>query len=421
LLAWTTAPSGCRSSGGTDEAEASVTVSASDLPVAAPGDVGVATQPLIDMTRWVTAHPDVPLFSLLLSRQGTLVYELYTPTIERDDAHYLMSTTKSVTSALVGAAIDRGLISGTDATIDALLPRSLFRGDDDVARFHAVTLKDAMEMSALDANEPPHDTRPEAVARGKAFAAASNRVAFALTQNLLSAPGSSYQYNDITPMLAGGALQYATGKRLFDFGTETLFRPMGFKNAEWMNEDPTGIDLASYGLRLRPMDMQKFGILFLNHGRWGTQQLLSERWADTSWTPTMNTGPGVTPGFLNYGWYWWYRRDWGTDVHWTNGWRGQFIVCMPQLDAVFSMTADIETGDETHVLATLVTQYVVPALLHAGSSPDLDRQLATELANAHQGPSRIRPNIEPRMKPSAAPKATAIPFQPTALPGSPPR
>ena len=259
------------------------------------------------------------------------------------------------------------------------------------------------------------DDSGAAVARGIAFAAAPNRVVFALTQALLPTPGTSYQYNDITPMLAGGAVQYATGKRLYDFGVETLFGPMGFQNSEWIEEDPTGIDLAAYGLRVRPMDMQKFGILFLNHGMWNGQQLLSQSWVDTSWTAYMNTGAGVTPGYNNYGWFWWHRSDWGTEVHWTDGWRGQFIVDMPEYDAVFSMTADIETGDEAADLATLMTQYVVPSLAEgAGDSGALQAELTQALAAANQGPTRVNPNGDPRMIPSVAPQATPIPFQPDA-------
>ena len=289
----------------------------------------------------------------MLSRHGSLVYELYTPGIERPEAHFMMSTSKSVTSAIVGAAIDRGLISGPDASVTDLLPANLFATPADAARFGAVTLKDVMGMSALAGDEPPRDTSPSGVARGDAFVAASNRVTFALTQALVPTPGTSFQYNDITPMLAGGAVQYATGKRLFDFGNETIFTPLAFENAEWIGEDATGLDLAAYGLRLRPLDMQKFGMLYLDGGSWNGKQILSSSWVDTTFRSWLNTGAGVTPGYDNYGYYWWHRSDWGPEIHWTSGWRGQYIVDIPQYDAVFTMTADIETGDEETVLQKL--------------------------------------------------------------------
>ncbi len=82
-------------------------------------------------------------------------------------------------------------------------------------------------------------------------------------------------------MIAGGIVQYATNQSLLDFAKAALFDPMGFQNEEWMHQDRAGFDNASYGLRLRPVDMQKFGILFLNEGCWDGQQLLSKAWVST--------------------------------------------------------------------------------------------------------------------------------------------
>ena len=386
-----------------------------DLPSGKPADVGLNLASLLSMTDWVANNPKVAIFSLLLSRHGTLAYELYTPGIERDEAQFMMSTSKTFTSAIVGTALDRGLLPGTDTSIADLLPARLFSNSADVTRLRGVTLKDVMGMQALDADEPPRDTSAAGVALGNAFASATNRVEFALKQPLLATPGVSYQYNDVNPMLAGGAVQYATGKRLFDFATETMFTPMAFQNAEWVGQDPDGIDLASYGLRIRPMDMQKFGVLFLNHGVWNGQQLISQNWIDTSWTAYVNTGDGVTPGYEDYGWFWWHRSDWGAEVHWTNGWRGQFIVVIPAYDAVFSMSADIETGDELTELDNLMTQYVMPALTTGvGDSASMESSLAAAIAAANQGASRVKPSGDPRMIPSVAAQSTPIPFNPNA-------
>ena len=74
-----------------------------------PGAERINPQILLALTRWIR-ETRVPIFSLLISRDGKIVYQLFTPGIGRDDAHYLMSVTKSVTSALVGAAIDRHLL-----------------------------------------------------------------------------------------------------------------------------------------------------------------------------------------------------------------------------------------------------------------------------------------------------------------------
>jgi len=73
-------------------------------------------------------------------------------------------------------------------------------------------------------------------------------------------------------------VQLATHETLLDFGTQALFDPMGFENEQWMHLDSAGYDNASYGLRLRPIDVQKFGMLFLNNGCWSGQQLIWNEW-----------------------------------------------------------------------------------------------------------------------------------------------
>jgi CubicO group peptidase (beta-lactamase class C family) len=140
-------------------------------------------------------------------------------------------------------------------------------------------------MSALDAQLAPHQNTPEAKERLVRFFNSPDRVAFALGQNVLPRPGVDFQYTDVTPQLIVGVVQYATKRTLYDFAEANLFGPMQFENAEWMHEDAAAFDNGSYGLRLRPVDMQKFGILYLNEGCWEGRRLISSAWVKTSFTP----------------------------------------------------------------------------------------------------------------------------------------
>jgi CubicO group peptidase (beta-lactamase class C family) len=97
-----------------------------------------STSPL-ELSQWIRDSP-IPVFSILISRNGKLVFELYTSSIDRDAAHYLMSVTKSVLSALLGIAIDRRAIRSVDDSVSDLLPRPLFASDADFERFRNVTL-----------------------------------------------------------------------------------------------------------------------------------------------------------------------------------------------------------------------------------------------------------------------------------------
>ncbi len=266
----------------------------------APEDEGVDSGTIVTLTEWIRGQR-IPIFSFLISRNGRLVYELYTTSLTRNHAHYQMSATKSVASALVGIAIDQGLISGPNAPITETLPRQLFASDADVARFRSVTVRHVLGMSALDAPDPPRVTTPEAVARHLRFRSAHNRVKFALEQPLLATPGRAYQYNDVTPALAVGLVQYATGKTALEFAEDRLFGPMGLRNYEWMHQDPSGIDLGGFGLR--PIDMQKFGVLYLNGGVWRGNALISRSWVDRSFSPWNRSRADARDP--DYGWFWW--------------------------------------------------------------------------------------------------------------------
>ena len=384
----------------------------------APESEGMDSRVLIDLTEWVRAH-DVPVFSILVSRNGRLVYELYTSSLTRDDAHYLMSVTKSFVSATVGVAIDRHLIPGTDVAITEVLPRRLFRGEEDLARFRTVTLKDVMGMSALDAIDPPRSYAPEAVARQKGFLAARERVAFALQQPVLAGHGHAFQYNDLTPMLATGAIQYATGMTTFDFAEANLFKPMGFRNDEWMHQDPSGVDNGGYGLRLRPIDMQKFGLLYLHDGVWNGRQLLSTAWVRQSFSPWNRSAAGLRNP--DYGWFWWaYDAGGGWTALLANGWKGQRIGVFPRQKVVVTMTACIQDGSSVRVFNTVmgfVSRALLPqsAVAARAAQPRLNALLEdtrTHYAFACAGG-------EARMVPSVAHKAARLPFKPAPAPGAP--
>jgi CubicO group peptidase (beta-lactamase class C family) len=378
-----------------------------DLPAARAADEGLDAAKLGDLAETIR---NTEVLSLLISRHGKLIFELYTSRLGREEAHYLMSATKTVLSTAIGAAIDRGLITTPDASVSDLLPRALFASDADVARFRAVTLKDVMGMSALDSPDPPRVHTPEAVDRARRFHASASRAAFALTQAILPSPGVSYQYNDVTPMLASGALAYGAKKSPFDFAEETLFRPMGFRNEEWMHEDASGVDNGGYGMRLRPTDMQKLGILFLNRGLWNGTRLLSEAWIDRAFSPWNNSHAGV--GAPNYGWFWWqdvYGEGWTT--HLAKGWKGQRIAVVPEQALVVTMTAIIQSGDEDKRFTRMMQAFVVPAVTSKHvSTPEDETRLRAILDELRSAPPRWPDDVEPRMIPSVAPKERHRPF-----------
>ena len=381
--------------------------------VATPEQVGMETAGFLALTDWI--ENGQPILSLLVSRNGKLVYELYTSGVDREQAHYVMSVTKSIVSALVGIAIDEKLLPPPDTAVTKVLPRRLFASDEEFSRFSRLTLRQVLGMAALDAPVPPHDESAAAVQRQQAFWSAPNRVTFALEQSLLPESPGAFQYNDITPMLATGMLQYASGTSAFEFAQQHLFAPLGFRNVEWMHQDATGIDNGGYGLRLRPIDMQKFGVLFLRRGKWEGRQLIARNWVDQSFTPWISSRPGFA---ANYGWYWWTQGDAKWRRHEANGWRGQRIAVIPEQGLVVTMTACIADGTEDQVFGKIVNEFL-PAAVHNSTGAALpparaaQQKLEARLKDAVSW-KRVGDGIEPRMVPGVAAKESRVPFADTA-------
>ena len=402
-----------------------------DLPPAPPPDgnfsssfgestpeaEGVDPNALIRLAEWVQAD-DAPIFSLLISRHGKLVFELYTSKLTRADAHYVMSVTKTFLSAAVGIAIDRHLISSIDEPVSDALPAGVFGSDANRERFRAVTVKDVLGMSALDSPVFPHQKTPDAVDRLKRFNQSENRLDFSLKENLLPSPGTSFLYTDTTPELAVGMVTLASHETAFDFLKESLFDPLGFQNEEWMHEDERGFDYGAVGLRVRPIDMQKFGNLYLHGGTWNGKQIVSKSWVDASFTPWI--AADAKRAEPTYGYFWWTGKYGSLVTHEANGWKGQRIAVVPEKDLVVTMTAYIEpdesgaTMTERMVFTKIMNKLIAPALLDAplAADPDADARLRRLLYEIQNHALRVPANAEERMIPGISPKETHHPFAP---------
>jgi hypothetical protein len=180
---------------------------------------------------------------------------------------------------------------------------------------------------------------------------------------------------------------------------------MGFRNYEWMHQDASGIDNGGYGLRLRPIDMQKFGLLYLHRGEWNGRQLISRQWIERSFEPWNRSTPGREPP--DYGWFWWAKYyGAGFTAHVAIGWKGQRIAVFPEQDLVITMTACVEDGSEGEFFDQLVTKIVIPSLRKGSAGGHANPGALTALLEeVRRGPSRITDFIEYRMVPSTAAKA----------------
>lgn len=248
----------------------------------------------------------------VIQKNGATQYEGYFNSFDADNAVHVFSVTKSVVSALIGIAIDKGCIKSVSQKVLDFFPEYTVEAGEKVIR--DITIKDLLTMTA------PYKYEVEPY---EAFFASDNWIHTALDYLGGKAYTGEFLYSAIIGThILSGILVTATGQPVLDFATENLFSPLGmnpvhnivFHNKEehiaWYTKDkhnngwvvdPQGINTASWGLTLTPVDMAKFGQLYLNRGQWHGRQIIPAEWIDESTTAHSRWEQLQ----LSYGYLWW--------------------------------------------------------------------------------------------------------------------
>jgi CubicO group peptidase (beta-lactamase class C family) len=193
---------------------------------------------------------------------------------------------------------------------------------------------------------------------------------------LLHKPGQHYNYSNGDASIADAVVAAAAGKDLLSYGNEVLFAPLGFKNVEWWFRDKAGRYPGGWGLRLRAIDMARFGQLYLQQGRWRDKTIIDANFVREAWRPSRAAS--------HYGLFWW---RWDQEdarigpVHFANGFKGQRIYVLPKHGTIIAVTANISDLDSQEAYPALV-RAVVSAVQSNGpinqSTSETDR-LAQQL------------------------------------------
>lgn len=249
---------------------------------------------------------------IVIQKSGIKYYENYFNEYTADNAVHVYSVTKSVFSALIGIAIDKGYIKSVDQKVLDFFPNYIVKIGEKTIQ--SITIKNLLTMTA------PYKYKTEPY---EMFFSSQNPIQDAL--DLLGGDGSIGKFNYSAvggTHILSGILTTATGQSILDFATDNLFSPLGIdvphnvvlRNKEEhiavMNDkstrgwavDPQGINTASWGLFLTPLDMAKIGQLYLNGGVWDGKQIVSAGWISES---TREYSCCVQWGNLAYGYLWW--------------------------------------------------------------------------------------------------------------------
>jgi len=282
---------------------------------------------------------------IVVIRNGYLVFEKYYNGYGPDDEHHVASVTKSITSALIGIAIDKGYIKSIDEKVLSFFPEYTSSAAD--VRKRAVTLKHLLTMTAPF----PFTWKPGGSALEPLDRLRRQKDWVKYTLDIMGQKGEfgEFQYCTAGAHLISAILTRTTGKCAREFANENLFHPIGMrvipdpqmkgfglddvfgKNLKGWIHDPTGNTTGGWGITLTLRDMARFGFLYLNKGKWDNKQIVSESWVNESLK--MNTN--------KYGYLWWLREENGIFAFMARGDGGNVICCIPEKDLVIAIASKI--------------------------------------------------------------------------------
>ncbi len=306
-----------------------------------PEDQGMDSQKLADMLDAVQ-QKHLDLHSLLVIRNGYLVSETYFGSYQPDTPHELWSCTKSFVATLIGIAIDKGYIDGTDQRIIDYFPGQVFANSG--AQKDDMTLEDVLTMTTgLDWQET------DSAFRG--MYQSPDWVEYVLDLPMVQPAGSGFRYCSGCSHLLTAILQKATGMNPRDFAEQHLFAPLGISNARW-DTDSEGVPIGGWGLQITPRDMSKLGYLYLHGGRWDGGQIVSSGWVEAATQKHVDSDSD-----LGYGYQWWTYPSYGAYI--AIGLYGQVIFVVPDDDLIVVATADV---DGSEAIFQLIEQYIIPSM-----------------------------------------------------------
>ena len=320
---------------------------------------------LLEMTEAIATGKYPGIHSILISKPGQPLYEHYFNGYTADSLHDTRSSFKSITSLLVGIAIDEGFIKNVNQKVADFFPENESFKTDPYKK--EMTLKNLLEMKSGFDCEEFNETKDceENMSQSKDW------VQFSLDLPMKDLPGEKWAYTSVDPMLFSGIIEKSTGLSVMEFAKKYLFAPLHITQYRWTT-DPAGHGMTAGSFYMLPKDALKLGQLVQSNGKWHGKRIISQSWLRESTACTIpisdfsfsrrNTIGIPQPTY--YGYYW-YREVIKTPeleepLLFASGNGGQYIFIVQDLDLVVVFNQGNYNSFKAKQAFEIMARYILP-------------------------------------------------------------
>lgn len=295
------------------------------------------------------------LRSLLVTTNGKLVVEEYYNRKEDPRPQHLQSVTKSITSLLIGIAIDKGFIKSENEVIKPYFPEYFSKPHDE--RKEKITIQQLLTMaSRLNFVDNPDYTTYKNInswwdsGRWEEYWYSDNYLDRPLEDDLVESDDDQVAiYSTPACNLLTTILRKSTNMTTKEFADQYLFGPVGIKNYAWIHDSENNY-IGGHTLFLRPRALAKIGQLILDGGKFEDQQIVSQDWLNKSFSVSVPEWVNMVdvPQKVDYGYLWWLGEYNNYKYHFAWGHGGQFLFLIPDANTLIVTTAYPDPDGTTH-------------------------------------------------------------------------
>lgn len=289
----------------------------------------------------VLAVPGDSLHSLMVIKDGKVIYEKWAEGHGPEELHVMNSVSKSFLSTAVGFAVQEGLMTVQDKVISYFNEDELPPVGERSEWLEGLTVHDLLRMSSgfMHGN----------IDRQNSENWAKDVLAIPQTWE----PGTRFNYNSMNSYLLSVIVSRVTGEKVNDYLQSRLFTPLAIESHEW-EESPQGYNAGGWGMYITTESLAKISLFVLQKGMWNGQQLLDPSWYGQACRAQIMeyAGEDITPEDaaikyagdqwnMGYGYQFWMDDNGGCRL---DGARGQFGIVMPDKNAVIATTANVKNN-----------------------------------------------------------------------------